>query len=147
MTYRKAIFQDIISSPTTSIQSGLENNSGQTISQFAPVRIDTNGDMAAIDVSVEAEALATAGVAVQSVSNTESGAIAYGGKIENVSLGNFGDIMYVSKTGGLTSTKPSEGVDSFVAGDWVIRIGVIAKNESNPANKDLLLSIVVVGQL
>jgi hypothetical protein len=55
--------------------------------------------------------------------------------------------MYIDKTGNLTDIKPSIGVNSFIAGDFVISVGVIAKNATNPANKDLVISIDVIGQL
>lgn len=123
------------------------NSTGSTLDQLTPVRIDSSGVVATIDVSSET-ATAISGVMAETVSTGTSGLKAFTGMIENISTSfSHGDVVYVSKTGNLTNQKPSIGVDSFVEGDYVIRIGVIGKNESNPSNYDLHLSINVVGQL
>lgn len=149
MTYRPftVIISQATSSSTTN-KSTLKNNSGLTINALAPVRIDVNGDIDTIDVSVESEALTAIGITESSILNGSSGPVVTTGKIENIvtSFG-FGDYIYVSKTGELTNVGPSEGIGGFVAGDFIIRVGVIAKNQSNPLNKDLLVNFNIVGQI
>lgn len=126
----------------------LDNNSGSTIAAFTPVRADTNGDMDVVDVSVEAESLAIVGITKTSVPDATTGAMVTNGRLENVTgTFVFGDVIYVSKTGGLTSTKPDIGVDGFLAGDWVIKLGVVTKSQINPLNKDLIIQIQLMGQL
>jgi Avian adenovirus fibre, N-terminal len=126
----------------------LENNSGSTIPAFTPVRADSNGDMDVIDVSVEIESLAIVGITKTSVPDAAIGSMVTSGKLENVTGSfTFGNVLYVSKTGGLTATPPSIGVDGFLAGDWIIKLGVVTKNQSNPLDMDLICQIQVIGQL
>jgi len=148
MSYSPNFRGSTSSAPSESVQSVLDNNTGGTIDALTPIYSNTSGDMALIDVSDESKSFAIAGITVGSVAHLSSGSIANSGRLTDVTVtGVFGDTLYVSKAGGLTSTKPSEGVGGFLAGDWIIRIGVVVKNQNNPSNKDLLLQISVVGQL
>ena len=124
------------------------NNTGSVINKGVPVRINSSGELDFIDVSVESDALSIIAVANQAIPSGTAGAIISTGLIADIATSaGYGDTLWVSKTGGLTDVKPSEGVGGFVQGDLVIFVGVIAKNEINPLFKDLLLSIRVVGQL
>ena len=124
------------------------NNTGVEIQKATPVRINSSGDLDFINVSVEAESLSVAGVSGANIADGSPGSFVTTGKITNISTSAaFGDIVYISKSGGLTNTKPSIGVGGFVPGDFVIAIGVISKNDSNPLNKDLVINIDIVGQL
>lgn len=133
--------------PSTGIVNVLNNNTGSNINALTPVYSNISGEMAPIDISNDTQALALLGITTTNVLHTTSGTIISSGKLSNVSVGSFGDTLYVSKTGTLTNIQPSEGVGGFVTGDWIIRIGVIIKNQDNPANKDLLLQIDIVGQI
>jgi hypothetical protein len=146
MTYRP--YNAIIAAlESFNIKSNLLNNSGLTIQKHAPVRISTTGDISVIDVSLDAHALGVAGIASDIVINGAYGVVVTHGKVEEISSFNFGDFIYVSKTGGLTSILPSEGVGGFVAGDWVIKVGVISKNEDDPLLMDLIVNFQIIGQL
>lgn len=124
------------------------NNSGSTLNKLTPVRVDSFGNVSTIDVSVDVESLASVGVAAATIGNLTTGDICIYGRIENVTTtGVFGDALFVSKTGGVTANPPTIGIDGFVSGDWVIRVGVIIKNNTVPANKDVLIAVQVVGQL
>jgi hypothetical protein len=124
------------------------NDSGSSINKTDPIRLDASGNIQKIDPSVEAQALACIGVAKSSISNGSSTAIVSQGRLEDVTTaGTFGDPLYVSKSGGLTNVKPSVGVNGFVEGDFVIFVGIVAKNQTNPLLKDLMINIRVVGQL
>jgi hypothetical protein len=126
----------------------LENNTGSSIPAFQPVRADIFGDMALVDVAVEAESLAIVGITKTTIPDATTGPMVTSGRLENVTGSfTFGDVLFVSKTGGLTNTKPDIGVDGFVAGDWVIKLGVVTKNQSNPILKDLIIQIQLMGQL
>jgi hypothetical protein len=126
----------------------INNTSGSTILRTVPVRIDGDGNLNTIDVSLEDQALAIAGVMLEDVDDTNKGRLASSGRIVNIiTTANNGNILYVSKTGGLTNIKPDIGVGGFVDGDFVIRIGVLFKNSDNPTQQDLLLNIEVIGQL
>ena len=105
--------------------------------------------MKGIDVSSEADCLNATGVLQNTTLNNTVGNVTRFGKIENVNaLGfNFRDTVWVSKTGTLTNIPPSIGVNGFQVGDFVIRVGQISKNQTNPTNKDLLVFVSLIGQL
>lgn len=124
-----------------------DNTTGSTIAKCLPVKITASG-MDLIDVSLEADIDAFAGLTRSSVSNLSTGEIVNSGIIMDTGLSYAaGTRVYVSKSGGVTNLKPDIGVGGFVSGDWVISLGVIALNDSNPALKDLIVFIEVKGQL
>lgn len=124
------------------------NNTGVSMNKGVPARINSLGELDFVDVSVEAEALNTVGVVAQTILNNSQGKFLTSGKIEDiVTSAAFGDLVYIDKTGNLTNVQPSVGVNGFVVGDFVIQVGVVAKNESNPLLKDLIISVAIVGQL
>lgn len=124
-----------------------QNNTGVTIGQAIPIKLTDTG-MGLIDVSLESDVDAIAGITKSSVEDSGQTEIVTGGTIENISTTfNVGDPVYVSKTGGLTNQKPSIGTAGFTANDFIIRVGVIAKNNDNPLLKDLVVSIQIMGQL
>ena len=143
MTYRP-----YTSLTSSGVQDSRKNDSGSIIAKGTPIRIDSSGTLSTIDVSIEAEALGIIGAASENIVDGGSGLVVNSGKIEDISTtANLGDLLYISKTGDLTSIKPSIGVNGFLAGDFVVMVGVIAKNEVTPALKDLVTSISIVGQL
>ena len=146
MTYRPyaAIISGIDSS---AVRTTLLNNTGLTILKGIPVRINASGDLARIDVSVDGDVLGAMGVANEMILTGTSGSIITNGKVSDISGFNFGDYLYVSITGGLTSTLPSEGVAGFIEGDWVIRVGVVGKNQDDPLLKDLFVNVQIIGQI
>lgn len=126
----------------------LVNDHGSLILKGTPVRITTLGKLEKIDVSNEIQMDAIAGLLKEDLANGATGSIIPSGLLENITSGaSLGDILWVSKTGDLTNVKPAIGVNGFLAGDFIIRIGVVAKNLDNPSNKDLLINIDIVGQL
>jgi hypothetical protein len=149
MSYRP--YQAIIAEATgasTGQTISLRNQSGATISTLQPVTVDANGRLKAVDVSLEADALKVIGVAKENIPNNSNGDVVASGRFENITTSlNFGDYVYVSKSGGLTEILPSEGVGGFVSGDFIIRIGVITRNVTYPTQKDLLVSVVTLGQV
>lgn len=130
------------------VGENIGNTSGFTISRAVPVRIDGNGNLDLIDVSDEDQALAVAGVTLESIASGTKGPLASSGRVLNITTtANNGNVLYVSKTGGLTNIKPEAGVGGFLEGDFVVRIGVLFKNQDFPTQQDLLLNIEVIGQL
>jgi hypothetical protein len=127
----------------------LKNNTGSTITKGTPVSINSSGELQLVDVTVDANALAAVGVAATDIPNASSGTIIMNGIITNITTGlAFGSAVFITPAGTLTSTYPSIGNgDGFAAGDFIIKVGVIAKNATTPANKDLLVNLYVVGQL
>jgi len=146
MTYRP--YSSIIGAiDSFSIKSNLLNSSGLTIQRHSPVRIGTSGDMSVIDVSVDSHALGVVGIASDIINSGTYGNVVTHGKIQNITSFNLGDFIYVSKSGGLTNILPSYGVGGFTDGDWVIRVGVIGKNEEDPLLMDLFINFQIVGKL
>lgn len=149
MSYKpySAIVAAAVSS-ITGIKFEIYNNSGFGIVALQPVTADGNGRAKAIDVSVEDDALKVLGVASDAIADGAYGYVHTNGKIENVITSfAFGDYIYVSKTGGLTNILPSEGVDGFVAGDFIVRVGIITRNRVTPSQKDLVINLMIVGQV
>ena len=134
--------------PSKAVAMEITNNTGSTLLKFTPVYIASDGEYKRINVSIEAQALGCVGVVSEDIANGGQGKLAYNGTIENVTTAaDFGDVLYVDKTGGITNVRPSIGLGGFVEEDFVVRIGIIAKNPDNPANKDLILNVQVIGQL
>jgi len=152
MTYKP--YDLIIAEASSAASEGattvqLTNNTGTILNLLNPVTLDSAGDMKLINVSIEADALSTVGVLKETTLNTLKGKVVRIGKIENVNSLGFAlrDAIYVSKTGGLTNTPPTTGVNGFVSGDFVIRLGKIAKNQTNTLQKDFLIEVTIIGQL
>lgn len=124
------------------------NNSGVSVQKATPLRATLTKNVDFIDVSVESQVRAIIGVSTDDISDGSSGYVIGTGRVKNISIDAvFGDDIYVSKTGGLTNVHPEAGVGGFVEGDYAIRIGVIAHNESDSGLKDLLLNITIIGQI
>ena len=133
---------------SSGVSDNRSNNTGSTINKGTPLRINSSGELDFVNVSVEDEVLNIIGVANQSISDGSIGSTTANGKVEDITTSfNLGDTVWLSKAGALTNIKPSIGVDGFVSGDIVVFIGVIAKNESNPSLKDLIVFIERQGQL
>jgi hypothetical protein len=130
------------------LSTQIKNETGSGIAALTPVAIDNNGTLTTIDVSDDSTVFSIAGVTQVFIAHNASGAVSLAGRIENVSVPfAHGDYVYVSKTGGLTNQHPAIGVNGFVAGDAVIRVGIIIRNANTPANKDLLVRMQLVGKL
>jgi len=130
------------------IEDTFYNDTGSTLQKSWAVRINILGDLSLIDVSDESQVDAIVGLVKSNILDQSSGAIISTGRIENyITAEDFGTPLYINKTGLLTSTKPNIGVDGFLAGDFVVKVGVIARNKNNPANKDLLVNISIIGKL
>lgn len=136
------------SNAATSKQSvaSVKNSSGGAIPTLTPVVISAAGGFTTIDVSsFDPRTLA---VTSSAIADGSFSSIVLQGVIEDVTTPlAIGDSVYVSKTGGLTSTLPSVGVDGFVAGDALIIVGDIIENSANAADKDLVVDIRFVVEL
>lgn len=129
-------------------KSTLVNGTAGVLASLTPVTINFLGTMQNLDVSTEDSALRVVGLTGQSINPGATGVVVTSGRMLDVPLPfNIGDYVYVSKSGGLQSTLPSPDVDGFVSGDYIIRVGVMAKNDSNPSKKDMFVNISIIGQL
>jgi hypothetical protein len=133
---------------SNALEKEMDNNSGSTITKLTPVRVNSDGEMDEIDPSVEAEALSTIGVVKANTADSASGVVVLSGILEDVSTAiAVGSPVFLSKTGGITDVEPDIGSGGFEEGDFVIKIGTIMENSSNPSLKDLHVNIQLVGQL
>lgn len=147
-TILKDIEDSLNSGNSAAIVSDFRNNTGGSLGTLAVVTQDSNGDIKTIDPSVEADVEGSIGVLPASISDGNEGTVVLRGLIKNVSTSfSIGDVLYLSKTGTLSTTVPDIGVSSFVEGDFVIKIGKITKNADNPTQKDLEVKIDIIGQL
>ena len=132
----------------TYISSTLQNNSGITILKASPVRSIAGEVSGSIDLSVEDQALSVIGVASANIADGASGSIITNGRVVDITTtADLDDTLWVSKSGTLTNSPPTIGVDGFVTGDFVIMIGVIVRNETDIGKKDLIVHRQVIGQL
>lgn len=123
------------------------NNSGVTIPKCIPVKITATG-ISTIDPSVESDIDAFAGLTGSLTLDTQTAEVVTSGIILDTGLAfTPGDAAYVSKSGGVTNVKPSIGTGGFVSGDFIIRLGIIAQNDSNISLRDLIVHTQVIGQL
>lgn len=130
-----------------SLSSLMFNNTGLTIGKGTPVTIDTNGNIVEVDVSIE-DCLSIIGIAKEDINDGAYGLVTTSGSLKGIiTTAGMGSILYVAKDGLMTNTKPSTGVDGFISGDFVIRLGVLVKDSDNPSQKNLVVNIQVVGQL
>ncbi len=126
----------------------LNNNTGSTIAAFTPVSLNGSGELKIADMSVENDADTFVGITAESIADGSSGKVLSAGRIQNITTPiALGSPVYVSKTGTLTATKPDIGVAGFTGGDWVVKVGMVCKNTTNPAQKDIIINSSNRGQL
>ena len=117
-----------------------QNGSGSTIAQGAPVSTNGSGQLVLTDVSSQASVQAFVGYANTSIPNTAFGPVISNGRLENISTAfSIGDAIYIGLGGTLINVKPDYGVAGFAAGDFVVFVGCLVKNEFNPSFTDLQL--------
>jgi hypothetical protein len=123
------------------------NQRGSTIPKGIPLKLTLSG-LDLVDVSVEGDIDAFAGVLAEDCLNLATGTLVGSGVVQNISTSfAVGSVVFISKVGTLTNVKPSIGVNGFGEGDFVIKVGMIAANQDTPTNKDLLVQIQHMGQL
>lgn len=123
------------------------NATGSSIPQGTPVKITSSG-LGLVDVSLEADIDAFAGVLKEQANNGIKGTVISSGSIENIATAfAVGSTIYISKLGTLTNAKPTTGINGFGEGDFIVKIGMIAQNTDNPSGKDLLVGLQIMGQL
>jgi len=130
------------------VKSSYLNDTGSSIAALTAVSSNASGLVSKCDPSAEADVSSFLGLTITSIADATSGDVAKVGVLENVTTAfAVRDAVYVAKDSSLTNTAPEIGVNGFAAGDFIIFIGHISKNESNPAQKNLELRPEVIGQL
>ena len=123
-----------------------------TILRGYPVTINTLGQLAVVDITNEDSSYAFCGITAVdcliggTASLAASGNIFYDLPAAFSLTGQWGKPIFVSHTGTLTMTKPVVGIGGFLAGDYILFVGVTTKNPSS-GTTDLILNPRVVGQL
>lgn len=125
------------------------NNSGSTIAAGAPVAVDTSSNLVLVDVSDETTVKAMVGYAPLAILNLASGSVVSNGRLENIVTGfAVGTPVWVGATPGtFTDVEPDVSAFGWSAGMFVIFVGVVVKNETNPSNQDIQLFTQIIGQL
>jgi hypothetical protein len=150
MTYSPAWRGNTATGTILGIESSLRNGTALTISKYSPVAINGSGDIQKSDATNEALSFSSIGILKADCSASAVGDIVTSGRIIDVDMPtfSFGDAIYIGSTPGtLTNIKPTDGIDGFIAGNYVVRIGMILKNETDPLKKDLFVSLMMCGQL
>jgi hypothetical protein len=137
-----------LSNPTY-LGTEMVNDSGLDISSLRPVSISAStGNLYPTQIDSESLAMSTVGITVDGILSGATGEIATHGRLMGITTSfNYGDILYVDTNGMLTNIKPAVGVNGFLAGDWVVKIGTVCRNTGSVLVKDLLVNVQIVGQL
>lgn len=137
-----------------SLQTGYVNGTGSTIGQGIPVSVVAiSGNVQLVDVSSDSSVRSMVGVYAISTPSSAKGLVVDCGRLENITTSfAIGDPIYLNTDGTLMNIPPTigtvfGGAPAFVAGNYVIFIGVIVKNEFNPSNLDLKVYMDIVGTL
>lgn len=125
----------------------LTNLTGSTILANTPVCVDASGNLKVIDPTNEDDILSIIGLVQDDTLNNAVATVISSGLLTNITGFNNRDSIWLSHTGGLTSTKPNIGSGGFLAGDFIVRIGTVVKNSVNPTLKDFLINMQIMGQL
>lgn len=147
MSYNPNFRGDMSKAPTTSVESLFKNGSGIFLNKLTPVCSNTSGDIVKVNVSDESTSLSVVGFTAEDIDKGEMGRVIVGGRLTDVDLDLAFGALYVAKNGEFTDVKPSVGVNGFDVGDFVVRVGVLVKNEDDPLKKDIVLNVVLIGQL
>ena len=148
MSYSPNFFNKQSSGSARSTITNFQNGSGSTLNKATLVSVNASGFLVPTLVTSESLIQSIVGMTNVSIPSAAVGAVMDNGRLEDVTTSfAIGDALYLGKTGLLINTKPEIGVASFAEGDFVIFVGVVAKNEFNGSLKDIKLMISVIGQL
>ena len=157
---KELMYQPGDGTPPTPISVGctkmsMRNATGLTLLRGAAIGVDSSGgNMAAVNVRVEASALSVLGILNVNTDDLHNGPVIISGIMRdtgNLGIGTlaFGDTLYVAPPGEattLTNIRPNAGIGGFLAGDFVVKVGTIVKDPDS-ASFTLAIGIQIVGQL
>ena len=125
------------------------NNTGSSIPAGTPVSVDVNGNIQLVDISIAANAKAFIGLTLETIANGQKGYIAVGGVLKNIGAITYASTLFVSKTGGITTTEPEIGAGSpaFANQDWALEIGTVIADPDIVGQRNLILRPAVRGRL
>jgi len=129
--------------------TNFQNGSGSTLAKGKMVSVNASGQLLVTLPTSETLVQSIVGTTSMSIPDAATGSVVDNGRLEDITTSlAIGDPVYLNRDGTFTNIKPSEGdANAFEAGDFVIFVGVVVKNEFNGSLKDLKLMISVIGQL
>ena len=135
-------------SNTVSNSDTYTNNSGFSITGSSPVSQTATGGIKLSDPSDENSVFSLVGLLLATTSNNADGTVYTGGRMPcGIFSFSIGDALWLNVGGGLTNVKPSVGVNGLVSGMFIVQVGTVVKNKTNPSAKDILVRISINGQL
>lgn len=148
MGYSANFFGTTSKAAARAVASGYQSGSISDIVAATPVSVNGAGMISPLDVSSQTSVNNFVGLTNALILSSANGQVTSSGRIESLTLSfNLGDSLYAGKNGTLINVKPDYGVSGFVAGDFVVFIGVVVKNEFDASKKDILLMAELIGQL
>lgn len=124
------------------------NSTGSILTALQVISINTGtGNLQLASVSSENTILSGLGLTEAAVPIGDEASIVHKGQIKNVTTSLTYGAVFLNKDGTLTNTQPNIGINGFIEGDFVLKVGVIIKNKDNPLNKDFIVDFSIVGQL
>ncbi len=148
MSYSPLSFGPQFFGSARSLQTSYVNGTAFTITAAVPVSIQTNGTIALVNPTSDSSIAGLVGITVGSIAPSASGLVIDSGRLEKVSTTfSVGDALYINTDGTVINIRPAIGIGAFVAGDYVVFVGVVVQNQYNPSLKDYKLYLTVVGQL
>ncbi len=150
MSYSPSFFAPQAKGTASALVTDYTNASAITaIPQAMAVSVvDSTSLLNPLDVSDDVSAKGMVGYANVRIETSGTGPVISTGRLENYTTSYaIGTALYVGVDGNPTDIVPSEGVNGFSAGYYVIFIGIVVKNEDNPSSKDIQLMTQVVGTL
>lgn len=130
------------------IETNYVNATGSFLAKASVVSANASGQAVAIDITDTTSVDRLLGITSVAMPIAASGGVVAAGRVEDVTTSfAIGDALYVNVDGSITNVKPDYGVGSFVAGCYVIFLGIVVKNEFNASLKDFQINPTVVGQL
>lgn len=150
MSYSPFYFNQQGSGSAESLITNYTNASSITsIPQGTLCFVNNAGFIGPVDVSNQATVDAKVGVAEVRIATSGTGPVVSGGRLENFTTSfPVGTPLFVGTDGSPTNIYPEDGVNGFVAGDYVIFLGVLVPNQTNPSTElDIQLFLQVIGVL
>jgi hypothetical protein len=148
MSYNPLFNGSTFNGSSRQLITNYQNGTGIAIPQGTPVSTNSIGQIVPTDVTSQASVQAIVGYANVRIPSGAYGGVISSGRLENISTSfAIGDAVYIGLGGTLINTKPDYGVSGFAAGDWIVFVGVLTKNEFNPTLTDLQLFTQTIAQL
>lgn len=136
--------------PSSGNATGYQSGSGSIITMASPVSTNSIGQVVLTDVSSETSINSWVGLVSLDLPSAANGDVFSEGRLQNIplSLGfAVGDPLWVGIGGTLTNVKPDLTVSGWIAGYWVLFVGVVVANQFTTGQQDIQLFRQKVGQL